>query len=1729
MSNPSASPRVDSSPIANLSDEDQTEIARIMKILKRPQDLSDDDTWPFVNIMTFTNYLTPPNEKCRSIPLPLANALEFDFRNYDNELERVEHLSYYIDEESLNEWPRVWLKSLHNILCSLCGCRRPLTRSRLTPEFVSSCLEGLEMQDDGYYRGEVSQIQTPTPVRPGPEPLSTTTLPIDQSRSRPTPLHPDRPRTTNLPSMQTAPSKVHYRGPDLATSIKIMTSIFPADKRPTGEETEPFMHTLQPIIDQLKASNIPEEHQVTTTFTLLLGKARDVASSINLHEHTIESFVTALKSMLLHDHNIQQRKLNRWNTITFGYYRQRTATLHKAASSCLDTVFQHFKDLPPFMSHDQALLERLRSIFRNESWCLSLYEKASPTMTASEFAELLKTAASNFDQRNAIQTNQNTEKGHGTYPVDAQNTTISHHELGLLVNAFFAKTPPPPRFRRPHRFRRPFRRSWNPKIPRVLQNSSTSRRCWSCNQEGHFSRNCPQKNKYMQRLTNFRNAGSAAVMIMEFLNGNDDPNEQMDEVATYLNELDITDEDTNEFDTWISSFLDILDSHFDNSNATSAFHIKISVPELSQAMTELDSYPIFSVQSHLLLDTGAPKSICSIDWLKNSNWTPIATFPVSQQIKPFRFAGTAIRATHIAYLIARLTDTTGKSFLFRQVVFVLPPTPIPFLTGLDIARHLALNINIRDGNGSHILVSQWHATFPIVVQSHLWLPFEPVNDEVDPNFNWTALHKRATTVNASQSNFIDIAYVPPPWERDGYNSALNEKNIARLHDRLRHPTPASLIKLFKIQSFGTQLPAALKRKIQQVSDSCSSCAEHAELPRVPKLSLPPPAAPNIAVTLDVYHHVINHKQVSILVMLDVGDKLIRLHTLTDHTAQCAFNAYLWRWISIFDAPIFTVVDQGTNLTSDLMYRELRKYSSQLCPIPTEAPWSLGSNERSHKFLAKTINIICASPEYDVGPHYQSLLSDVEMAWNFTQHANRELPHFNRFGTMPRILGECPNLSIQQRIALMASSSAEIDHMRASQTLSRAFSPFHRYDTSLRLFQPNQKVWFYRRNHGWRPGLVISINRPTVSVRHGSHLYPTHENRVRPFFNETFIPPDISTNDSDEAELPSRNFDTSSDPNPSDTTPNRLSLPHILNHTYGALSEDPLCLNEMNVGIIDSDLSHLYPDTLVNITVVEPVKLNNLTGSHLTEMQKAIQEEIKFLLDNKVVERIPLSEVPNDSELQILKWVLQIKRNLLHPDKIRHRARLVSASNLSQFRHSLAGNAPTIALKTVRLLLSLAPSWDQSLRANNDMLNIKVRDVTKAYLQSNPTQRLIYYKPPKESLSDQNTVWKAIKQLYGEVEAGRYWYHTFVPWMCNNILDLKQSMYDPALLYNPTSTACFALCTDDVLSFLPRSQSHEEQKMAERFTCRDSQEIPTDFKGVDILRDGSNLSFSQDAYIDKLTLPKLPDINVKDQNRQVTDQEHKCLQTLAGKLAWIATCTSPLSAFSASVSLQRHREEPTIPLTLLYRTFDVLDSAKKTSITKLHYVPLDESTIHLRVYCDASFQNLRTKHSQIGFCIFTADGTNQVNLIHWHSSRAPRRGHSTEQTELMALDEALKSVEYVSKMLNDLMRKDIPVVVFIDCDTLWSNLMKETVPTIPEIGYRCREAITEERVHSMCLIKSSSNPADALTKAKANKSLQIAIDSNSLITPPHRVFMLQSSRFRHLSYIPTSTVPMPNDN
>lgn len=108
--------------------------------------------------------------------------------------------------------------------------------------------------------------------------------------------------------------------------ISIFTNLFQTEESPTGEEDEQYIYCLSPILDQLTTSKIPKENQVGTVLSVLTGEASKFPAQLGFQNFTFDEFITKLKSKLLFDRNIAQRKITDWNSITFSRFHRANST-----------------------------------------------------------------------------------------------------------------------------------------------------------------------------------------------------------------------------------------------------------------------------------------------------------------------------------------------------------------------------------------------------------------------------------------------------------------------------------------------------------------------------------------------------------------------------------------------------------------------------------------------------------------------------------------------------------------------------------------------------------------------------------------------------------------------------------------------------------------------------------------------------------------------------------------------------------------------------------------------------------------------------------------------------------------------------------------------------------------------------------------------------------------------------------------------------------------------------------------------------------------------------------------------------------------------------------------------------------------------------------------------------------------------------------------------------------
>ena len=99
------------------------------------------------------------------------------------------------------------------------------------------------------------------------------------------------------------------------------------------------------------------------------------------------------------------------------------------------------------------------------------------------------------------------------------------------------------------------------------------------------------------------------------------------------------------------------------------------------------------------------------------------------------------------------------------------------------------------------------------------------------------------------------------------------------------------------------------------------------------------------------------------------------------------------------------------------------------------------------------------------------------------------------------------------------------------------------------------------------------------------------------------------------------------------------------------------------------------------------------------------------------------------------------------------------------------DAPTASREALRVCLSLTA---------NEKFDRKVLDVTSAFLQSNPIDRIIIIQPPKY-IKKEGKVWKLKKACYGLVDASRQFYLSVKKEL--EMFGMKMVELDEALVQN----------------------------------------------------------------------------------------------------------------------------------------------------------------------------------------------------------------------------------------------------------------------------------------------------------------------------------------------------------
>jgi hypothetical protein len=224
-------------------------------------------------------------------------------------------------------------------------------------------------------------------------------------------------------------------------------------------------------------------------------------------------------------------------------------------------------------------------------------------------------------------------------------------------------------------------------------------------------------------------------------------------------------------------------------------------------------------------------------------------------------------------------------------------------------------------------------------------------------------------------------------------------------------------------------------------------------------------------------------------------------------------------------------------------------------------------------------------------------------------------------------------------------------------------------------------------------------------------------------------------------------------------------------------------------------------------------------------------------------------------------------------------------------------------------------------------------------------------------------------------------------------------------------------------------------------------------------------------------------------------------------AYIATVCQPEASFDLSIAAQ-HQDPTPDDVTALNRRIKWQTENIDRGIT---YIPLDLSTAKLYVFVDGSFANNKDFSSQLGYEVILAnevDGEDSFeiygNMIDWKSVKSQRVTRSVLASEVYGMTAGIDMAYAIGSTLNMITKQlglpTIPVIVCTDSYSLYECLVKLGTTKEKRLMIdimAIRQSYERRELQEIRWINGNDNPADAMTKAKPNPSLETFIDTNKL--------------------------------
>ena len=987
---------------------------------------------------------------------------------------------------------------------------------------------------------------------------------------------------------------------------------------------------------------------------------------------------------------------------------------------------------------------------------------------------------------------------------------------------------------------------------------------------------------------------------------------------------------------------------------------------------------------------------------------------------------------------------------------------------------------------------------------------------------------------------------------------LTNKQIAtKLHRQFAHPSLKQILSLINKAGVPWSNNQELKEELKKVDAECTTCQVYQKAPPKPIVGLPMATQFQETVALDLKFY----DSKIILHLIDMCTRLSSATTIKNKNPNTVIEAIFKVWISVYGTPEKFLVDNGGEFANTEFINLAEQFGITIKTTAAESPWSNGIVERHNLTIANMLDKVL----HDTDCNFDMALSWCINAKNSLTNVHGFSSYQLAIGTNPRLpsvtTDKPPALSGKPATQLIKTNLDALHKAREaftqsehSERIKRALSHNIRTTGDVK-YVTGDHVYYKRKDssewHG--PGIVLGQDGQQILIKHSSYYIRVHPCRVKLIHSSV---------QQSNTQLENENRDKSQEKTTSDhvnntTTSNNINVQG--NHVLFSDESDADCeiqteqqvtpTNDETIRIQSNNstsdtrrIAQRKPSRIpvrikpkinirfqnknnewinakilsragkvggkhdgwfnietadgtkksVNLKDIKDIEIEN-NDNETSISTNLIQSNNDDVLNAKEIELTSwksqdvYNEVENTGQsVMSLRWVITPKIINGQPSV---KARLVARGfeEVQDFRT----DSPTCSKEGLRVVLLILVSHSWSLHS---------LDVKTAFLQGEPINRDLYVKPPKEAGT--NKLWKLRKTVYGLADASRSWYLKLRAELIKlegKPVSLDQGIF---LWFNESKLfglmACFV---DDVLWAGTNQFVKIINKLKDTFSI--GAEFNTNFKYIGIHLQQNNdgtISIDQNEYINDLETIDLAQEREKlTKQEAVNEAERSQIRQAIGRLNWVAGMTRPEISFTVSEISSRIGSATLDDIKRINKTIKFIQNTPES----LTIPKLDLNSIKLKVFTDASFNNLHNGNSQGGHIVFCIDAMSRCTAISWSSNKVKRVVRSTLAAETLSFSDGAESGIYISNMLQEFapQLRELKIDCITDSRSLFESAGTSTAVSDKrlrvEINY-IREMIKKNEI-TIKWVKGEGQLSNVLTKTGASPfSLMDVIQSGRLL-------------------------------